>query len=436
MFKKKASKGEMKMLDAKFIRANVEQVKQAIVNKGEKASLDRFLELDARRRDILLEVEALKNQRNLASQEVARLKKAKQDATSLIDETREIGQQIKELDTELKTVEEALEYELLTIPNLPHVSVPIGVDDKENVLVRTVGAPTAFDFAPKPHWDIGTDLDIIDWERGVKVTGARYVAYKGWGAKLHRAVINFMLNVHTAKHGYLEISPPYIVNRTSMTGTGQLPKFEEDAFKLSNEDLFLNPTAEVPITNLHRDEILDGSQLPIYYVAYCPSFRSEVGSAGRDTRGVIRMHQFHKVELVKFVRPETSYDEMEKLLGDAEHILQLLGLPYRIMQMCTGDLGFTAAKKYDPEVWMPSYNRYVEISSVSNFEDFQARRANIRFRPEPKAKPEFVHTLNGSGLAIDRTVAAIIENYQTADGDIIVPEVLRPYLEVDKITRC
>lgn len=423
------------MLDAKFIRANVEQVQQGIANKGEKASLDQFLALDSRRRDILVEVEQLKNRRNLASQEVARLKKTQADATALIEETREIGQRIKELDSELKTVEEGLEYQLLTIPNLPHPSVPVGADDKENVLVRTVGDPTKFEFAPKPHWEIGTDLDIIDWERGVKVTGARFVAYKGWGAKLHRAVINFMLQVHTTEHGYTEISPPYVVNRTSMTGTGQLPKFEEDAFKLANEDLFLNPTAEVPITNLHRDEILDGAQLPIYYVAYCPSFRSEVGSAGRDTRGIIRMHQFHKVELVKFVRPETSYDELEKLLSNAERILQLLGLPYRIMQMCTGDLGFTASMKYDPEVWMPSYDRYVEISSVSNFEDYQARRANIRFRPDAKAKPEFVHTLNGSGLAIDRTVAAIIENYQTADGDIIVPEVLRPFMGIDRISK-
>jgi seryl-tRNA synthetase len=421
------------MLDAKFIRANVDTVKQAIESKGEQASLDQFLQLDARRRDILVEVEQLKNQRNLASKEVARRKRTKEDASELIEETKQVGQRIKELDGELKTVEEELEYQLLTIPNLPHASVPVGADDKENVFLRDWGTPPTFDFVPKPHWEIGTDLDIIDWERGVKVTGARFVVYKGWGARLHRAVINFMLDVHINQHGYTEVAPPYIVNRTSMTGTGQLPKFEEDAFKLANEDWFLNPTAEVPVTNLYRDEILDGSRLPIYHVAYCPSFRSEVGSAGRDTRGVIRMHQFHKVELVKFVHPETSYAEMEKLLGDAEHILQLLGLPYRIMQMCTGDLGFTASKKYDPEVWMPSYDRYVEISSVSNFEDFQARRANIRFRPEPKAKPEYVHTLNGSGLAIDRTVAAILENYQTAAGCVIVPEVLRPYLGIDKI---
>lgn len=423
------------MLDAKYIRANAEAVQQAIANKGEKASLDKFLELDARRRDILVEVEQLKNQRNLASQEVARRKRTQEDASDLIEETKQVGQRIKELDAELKTVEEELEYQLLTIPNLPHPSVPVGADEKENVFVRSVGDPTSFGFTPKPHWEIGTDLDIIDWERGVKVTGARFVAYKGLGARLHRALINFMINTHTGEHGYTEVSPPFIVNRNSMTGTGQLPKFEEDAFKLSNEDWFLNPTAEVPVTNLYRDEVLDGEQLPIYHVAYCPSFRSEVGSAGRDTRGIIRMHQFHKVELVKLVRPETSYDELEKLLGNAERILQLLGLPYRIMQMCTGDLGFTAAKKYDPEVWMPSYDRYVEISSVSNFEDYQARRANIRFRPEPKAKPEYVHTLNGSGLAIDRTLAAIIENYQTEEGDVIVPEVLRPYMGVDRIAR-
>ncbi len=423
------------MLDAKYIRANAEAVQQAIANKGEKASLDKFLELDARRRDILVEVEQLKNRRNLASQEVARRKRTQEDASDLIEETKQVGQHIKELDAELKTVEAELEYQLLTIPNLPHPSVPVGADDKENVFVRSVGDPTAFDFTPKPHWEIGTDLDIIDWERGVKVTGARFVAYKGLGARLHRALINFMINTHTGDHGYTEVSPPFIVNRISMTGTGQLPKFEEDAFKLSNEDWFLNPTAEVPVTNLYRDEVLDGEQLPIYHVAYCPSFRSEVGSAGRDTRGIIRMHQFHKVELVKLVRPETSYEELERLLGNAERILQLLGLPYRIMQMCTGDLGFTAAKKYDPEVWMPSYDRYVEISSVSNFEDYQARRANIRFRPEPKAKPEYVHTLNGSGLAIDRTLAAILENYQTAEGDVIVPDVLRPYMGVDRIGR-
>lgn len=423
------------MLDIKFIRANVELVGKGIANKGEKASLDRFLQLDERRREILVEVEQLKNRRNVASQEVARMKKNKEDASALIEETREIGQRVKELDGELRTVEEELQNELLAIPNVPHSSVPIGKDDSENVFLRDWGRPTIFDFTPKPHWEIGTELDIIDWERGVKVTGTRFVAYKGLGARLMRALKNFMIDTHVDKHGYREISPPYIVNRESMTGTGQLPKFEEDAFKLQGHDFFLNPTAEVPVTNLHRDEILDGDQLPLYYVAYCPSFRSEVGSAGRDTRGVIRMHQFNKVELVKFVKPETSYDELEKLLGEAEAILQALGLPYRIMQMCTGDLGFTAAKKYDPEVWMPSYDRYVEISSVSNFEDFQARRANIRYRSEPKAKPEMVHTLNGSGLAIDRTIAAILENYQTANGEVIVPEVLRPYMGVDRISK-
>lgn len=423
------------MLDVKFVRANVDLVKAGIESKGEKASLNRFLELETRRRDILVDVEQLKNRRNVASQEVARLKKTKQDASSLIEETRQVGARIKELDSELKQVEEELQAELLQLPNLPHPSVPVGADESENVFVRDWGQPTRFDFEPKPHWDIGTDLDIIDWERAVKVAGARFVAYKGLGARLQRAVINFMLDVHTSHHGYKEVSPPYLVNRTSMTGTGQLPKFEEDAFRLADRDLFLNPTAEVPVTNLHRDEILEGDQLPLYYVAYCPSFRSEAGSAGRDTRGVIRMHQFHKVELVKLVRPETSYDELDRLLNDAEHILQLLKLPYRVMQMCTGDLGFTAAMKYDPEVWMPSYDRYVEISSVSNFEDFQARRINIRYRPAPKARPEFVHTLNGSGLAIDRTVAAILENYQTAEGEVIVPEVLRPYMGVERITR-
>ena len=423
------------MLDSKFIRANAEAVRQAIANKGVDASVDTFLQLDERRRLILAEVEQLKNQRNTASLQVAELKKAKQDATSLIAETRTIGQRIKELDEELRDVEARLQDELLSFPNIPHESVPIGPDESGNVFVRSFSEPTKFGFTPLPHWDLATNLDIIDWERGVKVTGARFIAYKGLGARLHRSVINFMLDVHTSQHGYREVSPPYIVNRTSMTGTGQLPKFEDDAFKLADTDYFLNPTAEVPVTNLHRDEILDAEQLPLYYVAYCPSFRREAGSAGRDTRGVIRMHQFHKVELVKFTRPEDSYAEMEKLLGDAEHILQLLGLPYRVMKMCTGDLGFTAAMKYDPEVWMPSYDPYVEISSVSNFEDFQARRVNVRYRPEPKARPEFVHTMNGSGLAIDRTIAAILENYQTAEGDVIVPEVLRPYMGVDRISR-
>lgn len=423
------------MLDSKFIRANAEAVRQAIANKGVDASVDTFLQLDERRRLILAEVEQLKNQRNTASLQVAELKKAKQDATSLIAETRTIGQRIKELDEELRDVEARLQDELLSFPNIPHESVPIGPDESGNVFVRSFSEPTKFGFTPLPHWDLATNLDIIDWERGVKVTGARFIAYKGLGARLHRSVINFMLDVHTSQHGYREVSPPYIVNRTSMTGTGQLPKFEDDAFKLADTDYFLNPTAEVPVTNLHRDEILDAEQLPLYYVAYCPSFRREAGSAGRDTRGVIRMHQFHKVELVKFTGPEDSYAEMEKLLGDAEHILQLLGLPYRVMKMCTGDLGFTAAMKYDPEVWMPSYDRYVEISSVSNFEDFQARRVNVRYRPEPKARPEFVHTMNGSGLAIDRTIAAILENYQTAEGDVIVPEVLRPYMGVDRISR-
>lgn len=423
------------MLDSKYIRANPEKVRQAIANKGEDASIDAFLQLDERRREILAEVEQLKNKRNIASQEVAKLKRAKQDATELIAETRLIGQQIKGLDDQLRDVEAKLEAELLALPNLPHASVPIGPDESANTFVRSHGEPTKFQFEPLPHWDIATNLDIIDWERGAKVTGARFVAYKGLGARLHRSIISFMLDTHTARHNYREISPPYIVNRASMTGTGQLPKFEDDAFKLANTDYFLNPTAEVPITNLHRDEILDADQLPIYYVAYSPSFRREAGSAGRDTRGIIRMHQFHKVELVKFVRPEESYAEMEKLLQDAEHILQLLGLPYQVVQMCTGDLGFAASKKYDPEVWMPSYDGYVEISSVSNFEDFQARRINIRYRPEPKGRLEFVHTLNGSGLAIDRTIAAILENYQTENGDVMVPEVLQPYMGVERITR-
>lgn len=423
------------MLDGRYIRANREQVQEAIRNKGVDADVDVFLGLDSRRRTILTEVEQLKNQRNIASQEVAALKKEGGDAADLIGETRLLGQRIKELDEELREVEAKIEEELLSIPNIAHPDVPLGPDESANVFVRSHGEPTKFAFEPLPHWEIGTNLDIIDWERGVKVTGARFIAYKGLGARLQRAIINFMLDTHIKEHGYREISPPYIVNRQSMTGTGQLPKFEDDAFRLADTEYFLNPTAEVPITNLHRDEIFEADQLPIYYVSYCPSFRREAGAAGRDTRGVIRMHQFHKVELVKFTRADDSYQEMEKLLHDAEHILQLLGLPYRVMQMCTGDLGFTATMKHDPEVWMPSYDRYVEISSVSNFEDFQARRINIRYRPEPGARPEFVHTMNGSGLAIDRTLAAILENYQTAQGEVLVPEVLRPYMGVDKIGR-
>ncbi|HWO78664.1 MAG TPA: serine--tRNA ligase [Bacillus sp. (in: firmicutes)] len=417
------------MLDIKFLRNNFEEVKQKLQKRGEDLTdLGKFEELDARRRELIVETEQLKSKRNEVSGQIAQLKKEKQNADQIITEMREVGDRIKVLDEELRTVEETLETLLLSIPNIPHESTPIGDTEDDNVEVRKWGEPRTFDFEAKPHWDIAADLDLLDFERAAKVTGSRFVFYKGLGARLERALMNFMLDLHVEEHGYQEVIPPYMVNRTSMTGTGQLPKFEEDAFLIESEDYFLIPTAEVPVTNLHRDEILSAEDLPINYAAFSACFRSEAGSAGRDTRGLIRQHQFNKVELVKFVKPEDSYDELEKLTGHAEKVLQLLGLPYRVMSMCTADLGFTAAKKYDIEVWIPSYNTYREISSCSNFEAFQARRANIRFRRDPKSKPEHVHTLNGSGLAIGRTVAAILENYQQPDGSVVIPEVLRPYM--------
>ncbi|MED4050571.1 serine--tRNA ligase [Priestia megaterium] len=417
------------MLDLKFLRANFNEVKEKLKFRGEDLTdLGRFEELDAKRRELIAQTEELKSKRNEVSQQIAQLKREKQDADHLIVEMREVGDRVKQLDEELRSVEEELERLLLSIPNVPHESTPVGETEDDNVEVRKWGEIKQFDFEPKPHWDLGTDLNILDFERASKVTGSRFVFYKGLGARLERALINFMMDLHMDEHGYEEILPPYMVNRTSMMGTGQLPKFEEDAFKIKEEDYFLIPTAEVPVTNLHRDEILSGDQLPIAYTAYSACFRSEAGSAGRDTRGLIRQHQFNKVELVRFVKPEDSYDELEKLTGHAEKVLQLLGLPYRVLSMCTADLGFTAAKKYDIEVWIPSYETYREISSCSNFESFQARRANIRFRRDTKAKPEHVHTLNGSGLAIGRTVAAILENYQQEDGSIQIPEVLRPYM--------
>lgn len=417
------------MLDLKFLRANFNEVKEKLKFRGEDLTdLGRFEELDAKRRELIAQTEELKSKRNEVSQQIAQLKREKQDADHLIVEMREVGDRVKQLDEELRSVEEELELLLLSIPNVPHESTPVGETEDDNVEVRKWGEIKQFDFEPKPHWDLGTDLNILDFERASKVTGSRFVFYKGLGARLERALINFMMDLHMDEHGYEEILPPYMVNRTSMTGTGQLPKFEEDAFKIKEEDYFLIPTAEVPVTNLHRDEILSGDQLPIAYTAYSACFRSEAGSAGRDTRGLIRQHQFNKVELVRFVKPEDSYDELEKLTGHAEKVLQLLGLPYRVLSMCTADLGFTAAKKYDIEVWIPSYETYREISSCSNFESFQARRANIRFRRDTKAKPEHVHTLNGSGLAIGRTIAAILENYQQEDGSIQIPEVLRPYM--------
>ncbi|EFV74033.1 seryl-tRNA synthetase [Bacillus sp. 2_A_57_CT2] len=417
------------MLDIKFLRANFEEVKNKLQHRGEDLTdLGKFEDLDVKRRELIVEAEQLKSKRNEVSQQVAALKREKQDADHLIAEMREVGGKIKALDEELRTVEEELDQLLLSIPNIPHESVPVGETEDDNVEIRKWGEVREFDFEPKPHWDVATDLDLLDFERASKVTGSRFVFYKGLGARLERALFNFMLDLHTDEHGYKEVLPPYMVNRTSMTGTGQLPKFEEDAFLIESEDYFLIPTAEVPVTNMHREEILNADELPINYAAFSACFRSEAGSAGRDTRGLIRQHQFNKVELVKFVKPEESYEELEKLTGHAEKVLQMLGLPYRVMSMCTGDLGFTAAKKYDIEVWIPSYNTYREISSCSNFEGFQARRANIRFRREAKGKPEHVHTLNGSGLAIGRTVAAILENYQQADGSVIIPEVLRPYM--------
>ncbi|RBW67335.1 serine--tRNA ligase [Bacillus taeanensis] len=417
------------MLDIKVLRNNFQEVKEKLKHRGEElVGLDRFEELDERRRELISETESLKQKRNEVSKQIAEMKRAKQDAQSAITEMREVGDKIKAFDTELTQVEEELNTILLHIPNIPHESVPIGETEDDNVEARKWGEIRAFTFKPKPHWDVAVDLGILDFERAAKVTGSRFVFYKGLGARLERALMNFMMDLHEDEHGYVEVLPPYLVNRTSMTGTGQLPKFEEDAFKIREEDYFLIPTAEVPVTNMHRDEILQAEDLPLAYTAFSACFRSEAGSAGRDTRGLIRQHQFNKVELVRFVKPEDSYKELEGLTGHAEKVLQLLRLPYRVMSMCTADLGFTAAKKYDIEVWIPSYNTYREISSCSNFEDFQARRAGIRFRREANGKPEFVHTLNGSGLALGRTVAAILENYQQEDGSVVIPEVLRPYM--------
>ncbi|NCU18793.1 serine--tRNA ligase [Pallidibacillus pasinlerensis] len=417
------------MLDIKLLRTNFDEVKAKLQHRGEDLTdLDKFGELDEKRRKLIVESETLKSRRNEVSSQIAVLKREKKDADHLIKEMREVGDQIKALDDELRVIEEELNKLLLAIPNLPHESVPVGETEDDNVEIRTWGEVPTFDFEVKPHWDVATDLGIVDFERAAKVTGSRFVFYKGAAAKLERALASFMLDLHTEEHGYTELLPPYLVNRNSLIGTGQLPKFQEDVFLVEEEDYFLIPTAEVPVTNYFRDEILSIEDLPTKFAAYSACFRSEAGSAGRDTRGLIRQHQFNKVELVKFVKPEDSYGELEKLTKDAERVLQLLELPYRVVAICTGDLGFTAAKKYDIEVWLPSYNTYREISSCSNFEDFQARRANIRFRRAPKAKPEFVHTLNGSGLAIGRTVAAILENYQQPDGRVKIPEALRPYM--------
>lgn len=423
------NKGGVSMLDVKLLRNNFDEVKQKLQNRGEDlGEFEKFGELDKRRRTLIVETEALKSQRNEVSQEIAKLKREKQDADAKIEEMRVVGDRIKTLDIELREIDEKLDMILMSIPNIPHESTPVGESEDDNVEIRKWGEVRAFDFEPKAHWDLGTDLDILDFENAAKVTGSRFVFYKKLGARMERALINFMMDLHSNEHGYEEMLPPYMVNRASMTGTGQLPKFEEDAFLIEAEDYFLIPTAEVPVTNYHREDILKAEDLPRKYTAFSACFRSEAGSAGRDTRGLIRQHQFNKVELVQFVKPEDSYVALEKLTGNAEEVLRRLELPYRVLSMCTADLGFTAAKKYDLEVWIPSYNSYREISSCSNFESFQARRANIRFRREPGSKPEYVHTLNGSGLALGRTVAAILENYQDADGSVRIPKVLQGYM--------
>ncbi len=423
------------MLDIRFVRDNTEAVQQSLIHRGNNLSLDEFLMLEKERRTLLSEVEALKNKRNTVSQEISQLKRAKENADDLVAEMRLVGDRISEIDANIKEVESKLQGIIMNIPNMLHQSVPIGLDENSNVEVCSWGTPTEFVYQPLAHWEIGEALNILDFERGSKVTGARFTFYRGLGARLERSLISFMLDIHTREHGYTEFFPPFIANKDSMMGTGQLPKFAEDMFKLEGLDYYLIPTAEVPITNFHRGDILDSKDLPLYYTAYSACFRAEAGSAGRDTRGLIRQHQFNKVEMVKFSLPEESYNELEKLTKNAERILELLGLPYRRMALCSGDVGFSSAKTYDLEVWLPSFNTYREISSCSNFEDFQARRADIKFRREPKAKPEFVHTLNGSGLAIGRTVAAILENYQQPDGSVIVPEVLRPYMGVSVISK-
>ncbi|MBI2914681.1 MAG: serine--tRNA ligase [Firmicutes bacterium] len=423
------------MLDLRLIRNNVDLVEKAMARRGEKAPIREIVNLDEERRVLIARVEALKAQRNTVSQQIGRMKRSDEDASELVGEMRQVSDEISRLDERLRELDGNLQNLLLVVPNIPHESVPDGRDESENVELRRVGKPRELDFEPRSHWELGESLGILDFERAGKVSGARFAFIKGLGARLERALINFMIDVHTREHGYVEVWPPYLVSGDSMVGTGQLPKFSEDMFKCEGLDYYLVPTAEVPVTNLHRGEILDGAQMPLYYVAYTACFRAEAGSYGRDTRGLIRQHQFDKVELVKFAFPETSYDELEKLLEDACEILRRLGLPYRVVQMCAGDVGFAAAKKYDPEVWMPSYNRYVEISSCSNFEDFQARRADIRFRREAGAKTEYVHTLNGSGLAVGRTLAAVLENYQEEDGSVTVPEALRPYMGgIERIT--
>lgn len=416
------------MLDIKRIRNDFDTIAATLANRGvNQETLHELKELDEKRRTLLIKSEEAKAERNIASAAIAQAKRNKEDASEQIAAMQTLSASIKATDAELTETDEKLNEIIVRLPNTPHSSVPIGADEDENIEVRRWGTPRHFDFDIKAHWDLGEDLDILDWERGAKVTGSRFLFYKGLGARLERALYNFMLDEH-AKEGYTEIIPPYMVNHDSMFGTGQYPKFKEDTFELADSDFVLIPTAEVPVTNYYRGEILDGKDLPIYFTAMSPSFRSEAGSAGRDTRGLIRLHQFHKVEMVKFSKPENSYDELEKMTANAENILQKLNLPYRVITLCTGDMGFSAAKTYDLEVWIPAQNTYREISSCSNTEDFQARRAQIRYRDEADGKVKLLHTLNGSGLAVGRTVAAILENYQNEDGSVTIPEVLRPYM--------
>ncbi len=424
------------MLDLRFLRENVSFVREKMAQRGVEVDLEGILRLDKERRELIQQVEAMRNRRNQFSDEISRRKRQGEDAQELIAEMRALSQRLKEMEAQLREKEEELRKLLLTVPNIPHSSVPVGEDSEDNVEVRKWGEPPSFPFTPRPHWEVGEELGILDFQRGAKLAGARFVLYRGLGAFLERALINFMLDLHIKEHGYKEVLPPFIVNRNSMIGTGQLPKFEEDLFKIEGMEYYLIPTAEVPVTNIHRDEILDEEDLPLRYVSYTPCFRKEAGSYGKDTRGIVRQHQFNKVELVKFAHPETSYEELETLLQDAEEVLRRLGIHYRVVTLCTGDLGFAASKTYDIEVWLPSQEEYKEISSCSNFEDFQARRANIRFRRRGKKGTEFVHTLNGSGLAVGRTVVAILENYQQEDGSVLIPEALRPYMGgIERISR-
>ncbi len=424
------------MCYVKRIRKIYEKVKDRVEFRGKgDFGLSELKDIDEKRREILAEVEKMKNKQNTVSRQIPKLKKEGKDTSVIMAEMKKLSSDIKPLEAKLDEIDEEYRLMLLSVPNTPNQKVPYGVDDSDNEVMRIVGEPTKFEFEAKAHWDIGEELDILDFERAAKISGTRFTVYKGLGARLERAITNFMLDLHTIEQSYVEILPPFMVNRKAMTGTGQLPKFEEDMFYVPQKDFFLIPTAEVPVTNLRGDEILKEEELPIYYTAYTPCFRAEAGSAGRDTRGLIRQHQFNKVELVKFVKPENSYDELEKLTADAEAVLKILGIPYRVVRLCSGDLGFSSAMTYDIEVWMPSYGRYVEISSCSNFEDFQARRAGIRYRDSETGKVEYVHTLNGSGLAVGRTTAAILENFQKEDGSVEIPEALRKYMGVHEINK-